>query len=80
MTPIKQVKTILSDKTYTPKNKENALLELDCSLYTNLGLDSTKKEKDRAHGISRRIYTEIQQLGNEASFLLGSFLLKTMDL
>lgn len=59
----------------TDKEKIDKLLELDCNMYTNLGLDSTKSEKQEVKRMSKKIYRAIQNI-NEA---IGKSLLQSMD-
>ena len=75
VTVSKQIERILNYKTYTPKRKEDALLEMDCHLYTNLGTDSAKEEREQAKKNSIEILTAIQKVNWE----LGGSLLYAMD-
>lgn len=59
----------------TDNQKIDKLLELDCNLYTNLGSDSTKSEKQEVKRMSRKIYKAIQTI-NEP---VGKSLLQAMD-
>jgi len=59
----------------TDKEKIDKLLELDCDMYTNLGTDSTKTEKQEVKRMSKKIYRAIQNI-NEA---IGKSLLQAMD-
>lgn len=59
----------------TDKEKIDKLLELDCNMYTNLGTDSTKSEKQEVKRMSKKIYRAIQNI-NEA---IGKSLLQSMD-
>jgi len=59
----------------TDNQKIDKLLELDCNLYTNLGSDSTKNEKQEVKRMSRKIYKAIQTI-NEP---VGKSLLQAMD-
>lgn len=59
----------------TDKEKIDKLLELDCNMYTNLGTDSTKSEKQEVKRMSKKIYRAIQDI-NEA---IGKSLLQSMD-
>ena len=43
----------------TDKEKIDKLLELDCNMYTNLGTDSTKSEKQEVKRMSKKIYRAI---------------------
>jgi hypothetical protein len=59
-----------------PDNQKiDKLLELDCNLYTNLGSDSTKTEKQEVKRMSRKIYKAIQGI-NEP---IGKSLLQSID-
>lgn len=57
------------------KERTDLLLKLDCDLYTNLGIDSTKEEKEEVREISKFIYTRVALI-DEAS---GKILLKAID-
>lgn len=59
----------------TDKEKIDKLLELDCNLYTNLGTDSTKSEKQEVKRMSKKIYRAIQNI-NEP---IGKSLLQAID-
>lgn len=52
------------------KERTDALLKLDCDLYTNLGIDSTKEEKDKVKELSRFIYTRVALIDQDAKVLL----------
>ena len=55
--------------------KIDALLEIDCNNYANLGSDSTKTEKLEVKKQSRQIYRAIKTI-NPA---MGERFLRTMD-
>ena len=59
----------------TDNQKIDKLLELDCNLYTNLGSDSTKNEKQEVKRMSRKIYKAIQTINDP----VGKSLLQAMD-
>ena len=69
-----QIKKVAEYKTYTDKQKIDKLLEIDCSMYTNLGIDSTKQEKSDVKMMSNKIYRLIKSidetLGNELLYLV----------
>lgn len=82
-----KIEEILFNKEHSERWKYNELLELDANLYTNLGTDSTKTERNGVKKISRKIYQAIKSLNctvtedkniNEASRLGHSFL-SSMD-
>tara|TARA_R110001632_G_scaffold65040_1_gene154419 strand:- start:1685 stop:1912 length:228 start_codon:yes stop_codon:yes gene_type:complete len=64
---------ILGYKTWSNKRKIDALLELDVNMYTNLGSDSTKKERSNVAKESRFIYRAIKSIDEK----LGKDLLRT---
>jgi len=66
---------ILNYKTYTDKMRIDALLEIDCNNYTNLGSDSTKTERIEVKKQSRQIYRAIKTIDKS----LGDMLLIAMD-
>ena len=68
------IENILAEQI-TDKEKIDKLLELDCSLYTNLGIDSTKSEKQEVKRMSKKIYKAIQSI-NEP---IGKSLLQAID-
>lgn len=68
------IESILAQQI-TDNNKIDKLLELDCNMYTNLGIDSTKTEKLEVKRMSRKIYKAIQSI-NEP---VGKSLLQAMD-
>jgi len=63
------------NKNTSDTEKISELLELDCDMYTNLGIDSTKTEKQEVKRYSRKIYKAIQGI-NEP---IGKSLLQAMD-
>ena len=66
---------IVGYKTWTDKKKIDAMLEIDCNIYTNLGADSLKKDRDLAKKNSRFIYRAIKSIDNN----LGNLLYKSID-
>jgi hypothetical protein len=67
-----RVLKIVGYKTWSDKKKVDALLEIDATAYTNLGIDSTKTEIERTKKDSRFIYRAIksidEKLGKELLF------------
>ena len=55
--------------------RTDALLKMDCDMYTKLGSDSTSKEKKQVKATSKQIYKYIKGI-NEAD---GNLLLKSLD-
>lgn len=68
------IENILAEQI-TAKEKIDKLLELDCNLYTNLGIDSTKSEKQEVKRMSRKIYKAIQSISEP----IGKSLLQAID-
>lgn len=72
---IKDIEKIVDFKTWSVKQKVDELLRLDCKQYTNLGIDSTKTERDSVKKTSRKIYRLIKKVDKG----LGDKLLHFMD-
>lgn len=72
----KDIEKFLEYKTWTDKKKIDKLLEIDCSLYAHLGIDSTKAEKEEVKRKSIEIYRTIKKIDKD----LGDEFLLTMDL
>jgi len=72
---IEDIEKIESFKTWSDRKKVDELLRIDCNMYTNLGSDSTKTEKENVKRNSRRIYRVIKGIDNK----IGKELLNAMD-
>lgn len=72
---INDIEKIVDFKTWSVKQKVDELLRLDCKQYTNLGIDSTKTERDDVKKTSRKIYRLIKKVDKG----LGDKLLHFMD-
>ena len=70
-----QVNKIVNYTSVSDKEKINRLLELDCNMYANLGIDSTKTEKLEVKKQSRTIYRAIKEI----DAAMGRSLLEHMD-
>jgi len=66
---------IAIDFEKTIKERTDALLKLDCEMYTNLGSDSSAKDKKEVKSTSKYIYKSIKGI-DETS---GNLLLKSLD-
>jgi hypothetical protein len=55
--------------------KIGKLLQIDCMLYTRMGVNSTKKERQEVKSKSKKIYTYIKKIDSE----IGDRLLSSMD-
>ena len=53
---------ILEFKTWSEKRKIDELLRIDCTMYTNMGLNSSIKERTETKKRSKSIYRTIQKL------------------
>lgn len=69
------VDKIVSYKSWSDKRKQDKLLEMDCSMYANLGTDSSKKDREDVKKASRKIYTAIKSI----NLNMGTLFLQTMD-
>ena len=56
------IEDILGFTTWDDKKKLDELLRIDCTMYTNVGSDSTKKEIADVKAISKKIYKVIQKI------------------
>ena len=65
-----EILRIAEDYQKTIVERINKLLELDATMYTNLGSDSTKAEKLEVKKNSRMIYRAIKDLDLETGKLL----------
>jgi len=70
------IENILKFNTWTDKDKIDKLLEIDCSLYAHLGIDSTKAEKEEVKKRSIEIYRTIKTIDKK----LGDEFLYSEDL
>ena len=67
---LEKIKKISSYKTWSVKRKVDALLEMDSNMYTNLGIESSKKEKAEVKGISKKIYKAIASISPIDGYIL----------
>ena len=75
----KEILKIKSYKTWSVKRKVDTLLEIDANAYTNLGKDSTKKEKKNVKRDSRKIYNAILEISPRDGYILEAHM-KEKDL
>jgi len=69
------VNSIIKNEKLTLKEKKDKLFEIDSIMYTKLGIDSTKTEREETKKRSRIIYKAIRDI----DFYLGCALLRTQD-
>jgi len=72
---LSDIEKIVEFKTWSNKKKVDELLRLDCNQYTNLGINSSKKEVEEVNKTSRKIYRLIKKVDKE----LGERFLHLMD-
>ena len=65
-----RIRKIQSYKTWSLKRKIDELLEIDANMYTNLGIDSSKTEKENVKKISRKIYKAISLVSPLDGYIL----------
>lgn len=70
----KYIEKVMGYKTYSQKRKVDSLLEYDTNMYTNLGTDSSKEDKDLVNKNSLLIYREMKKI----DWQLGCALLLSM--
>jgi len=75
MTIRKLAEKIALDFQLTVQDRTDAILELDATQYTNLGIDSTKTEKKKVKNDSKYLYKLIKTFNTED----GNLLLNHMD-
>ncbi len=66
---------ILDFKSWSNRKKIDELLRIDCTMYTNMGTDSNKTERENTKKRSRSIYRAISKIDKE----VGKSLLYHMD-
>lgn len=72
---IEDIEKIKDFKTWSDRQKVNQLLQIDCKQYTEIGIDSPKKEKDEVRKNSMRIYKIIKNIDRE----IGDRLISAAD-
>lgn len=68
------IEKVLGFTSWSDKKKIDELFRIDAVLYTNLGLDSTDKERASVERKSKRIYKEISKIDP----VVGSELLRSI--
>mgnify|MGYP000498022476 CR=1 FL=1 len=63
------------EKRWCNKCKIDYLLHVDAIMYSNLGADSTQRDRDRVKRKSRKIYNNIKKIDRE----IGERFLSSMD-
>jgi len=78
MTVEEEINKVFNYKTWTVKRKIDRLLEIDATMYTNLGIDSTDKERKRTKAMSKKIYKMILNISSTDGFLLRAHMDETI--
>jgi hypothetical protein len=69
------IEEVLSNDSWDERQKKDELYRIDCKMYTNLGTDSTKAERNEVKKKSRLIYKAIQKINPHE----GTQLLQAID-
>ena len=72
---IEDIDKILNFKTWSNKKKIDTLLFIDCTLYANMGKESTQTERQSTKTNSKRLYKAIGKI--DAS--IGKQILNSLD-
>tara|TARA_R110000822_G_scaffold1869_3_gene8676 strand:+ start:2274 stop:2507 length:234 start_codon:yes stop_codon:yes gene_type:complete len=72
---IEDIDKIVEFTSWTEKQKIDELLRIDCAVYTCLGSDSIKRDREEARRGSIKIYNIIKKIDKR----LGKILLEAMD-
>lgn len=72
---IDDIEKIKDFKTWSNLQKIDKLLQIDCKQYTELGIDSTQKEKEEVKKNSMKIYRVIKTIDKE----IGGRLISAVD-
>tara|TARA_R100000773_G_scaffold14540_1_gene13323 strand:+ start:12049 stop:12297 length:249 start_codon:yes stop_codon:yes gene_type:complete len=72
---IQDIDKIVEFSTWNGKKKIDELLRIDCSMYANLGIDSSKKDRETVKINSRKIYRYIKKINPR----MGREFLNAMD-
>lgn len=78
MTIEEEINKVFNYKTWTVKRKVDRLLEIDATMYTNLGIESTERERKKTKAMSKKIYKMILNLSSLDGFLLRAHMDETI--
>ena len=53
---------IMGFTSWSDKQKYDELMRIDCELYCNLGINSTKKDREEVKKKSRAIYKKVKEI------------------
>lgn len=71
----KDIEEISLFKTWSDKKKIDELLRIDCCMYANLGLESSKQEVSQVSSTSKKIYKLIKKIDDT----MGSMFLNALE-
>tara|TARA_R100001369_G_scaffold17243_1_gene32498 strand:- start:897 stop:1136 length:240 start_codon:yes stop_codon:yes gene_type:complete len=72
---VDDIDKIVGYKSWTPRQKVDALLFIDCTLYTNLGKESSQTERLITKAKSKKLYKAIAKVDSK----VGTLILKALD-
>jgi hypothetical protein len=72
---VNDIEKVMGFKTWSSKEKVDALLRIDANMYCNLGKESSKQEKAEVKRNSKAIYQAIKKLDKES----GEMFLRCQD-
>tara|TARA_R100000935_G_scaffold36405_1_gene57406 strand:+ start:222 stop:461 length:240 start_codon:yes stop_codon:yes gene_type:complete len=72
---VDDIDKIIGYTSWSVKQKVDTLLFIDCTLYTNLGKDSTQTERLITKAKSKKIYKAIAKVDSK----IGTLILKAFD-
>lgn len=75
MYTINDIDKITEFKSWNDKKKIDELLRIDCDMYTNLGLESSKNQRAITKSNSKKIYRLIKKI----NYKIGNDFLVAMD-
>ena len=70
-----EIDRIVELKTYTTKKKIDKLLEIAANLRSQLGIDSSQKDRDHVGRLCTALYKGVKRINSEE----GNILLRTQD-
>tara|TARA_B110000459_G_scaffold192673_1_gene230201 strand:+ start:3921 stop:4172 length:252 start_codon:yes stop_codon:yes gene_type:complete len=78
MTIEEEIAKIAAYKTWPVRKKVDALLKIDATMYTNLGKESSDKERRKVKVMSKKIYKIIMSISSIDGFMLRAHMDETV--
>lgn len=78
MTIEEEINKVSKYKTWSAKRKVDKLLEIDATMYTNLGIESSSSERKKTKALSKKIYKMILSISSIDGFLLRAHMDETV--